>query len=67
VARLGEERGVHRVLVGKPEGFSLSTYISMYKYPSTNRCYSERGSSNNYVRSSIPRSNIYILYSVLFA
>jgi len=34
------------------EGLPLNTYISMYTR--TNRCYSERGSTTNHVRSSIP-------------
>ena len=34
------------------ERFTLYTYISMYAR--TNRCYIERGSRTNYVRSSIP-------------
>jgi hypothetical protein len=33
-------------------GLPLNTYISMYAR--TNRCYNERGSRTNYVRSSIP-------------
>jgi hypothetical protein len=34
------------------KGFPLNTYISMHAR--TNRCYNERGSRNNSVRSSIP-------------
>jgi len=33
-------------------GLPLNTYISMYAR--TNRCYNERGSRINYVRSNIP-------------
>jgi hypothetical protein len=33
-------------------GLPLYTYISMYVR--TNRCYNERGSRTNYVRSNIP-------------
>jgi len=36
---------------GAWNGLPLNTYISMYAR--TNRCYNERGSRTNYVRSSI--------------
>ena len=37
---------------GPETDYPLNTYISMYV--KTNRCYNERGSRINYVRSSIP-------------
>ena len=38
-------------------GVTLNTYISIYAR--TNRCYNERGSRTNYVRSSVPHSTSY--------
>ena len=37
-------------------GLSINTYTSMYAR--TNRCYNERGSRTNYVRSSIPHCTL---------
>ena len=35
VARMGEERGVYRVLVGKPEGMLLFSLLATSIFPST--------------------------------
>jgi len=41
---------------GPGTDYPLKTHISMYVR--TNKCYNERGSITNYVRSSIPHSTI---------
>jgi len=51
--------------LGCGPGFPLHTYIALYAR--TNRCYKDRGSRTNYVRSSIPHCTIKIFPCIFCA